>query len=239
MLEAAKSESKKTMLVYASEKAMNHPIQALPKKLEVNIHASCKSMLTPRQTFVKWENTNFKSEFRAVEDAPVGTHTIIDDTQPVGLSSPGKRKFHESSLYNQDYGVKVSERELPVLDASSEQNAGHSSGTLSAPGSPKETEEVLVGIDPSLLSKEPVGDRDMEDFADVPLTKLSREESLSFEREAGEEMQQRPSGPMLTRRIRPTKEKPSTIDSMDLDRVLEDANVKEESAAVKHVGFVE
>lgn len=26
------------MLVYASEKAMNHPIQAVPKNLEVRIH---------------------------------------------------------------------------------------------------------------------------------------------------------------------------------------------------------
>lgn len=224
------------MLVYASEKAMNHPIQALPKKLEVCHLASCRvALLTSGQTFVKWENTNFKSEFRAVADVPAGNHTIIDDTQPVGFSSPGKRKFHESSLYNQDYGVKVSEREIRNSDGSSERDSGPSSGTLPGSDSPREKDEVLVGIDPSLLSND-----QSDDFEPgTKVTVLSGKESEAFESEWGE-MEQRSSIPMLTSRTRLQGDrKTSTIDSMDLDQVVEDANMKEESAAVKHVGFVE
>jgi hypothetical protein len=164
------------------------------------------------QTFVKWENSNFKSEFKRVGDIPTETHTIIDDSQPVGLSSPGKRKFHESSLYNQDYGVKVSEREIQNSDGSTGWEAGPSNGTLSPHGSPKARNEVIVGIDPSLLTKDPEAEM--------------------------KEMQERSSIPMLTSRPL-TKEKASTIDSMDLDQVVEDATVMEESSAVKHVGFVE
>ncbi|KUJ11698.1 uncharacterized protein LY89DRAFT_786579 [Mollisia scopiformis] len=195
VLEEARYETSNTLLVYASEKAMNHPIQALPKALE---------------SFVKWENTNFKSEFRTVEDIQTDTQTIIDDSQPVGLSSPGKRKFHESSLYNQDYGVKISEREVRTSDGSPDWDAGPSNDSFA----PNGKQEVIMGIDPSLLTKD------------------------HNDHEAGQEMQERSSMPMLSGRPL-TKEKASTIDSMDLDQVVEDMNVKEESAAVKHVGFVE
>lgn len=134
---------------------------------------------------------------------------IIDDAQPVGLSSPGKRKFHESSLYNQDYGVKVSERELRTSDGSSDWEGGPSNDNFAPNGG----EDLIVGIDPSLLTK-------------------------SHDNDTKQEMQERNDIPMLAGRSL-TKEKASTIDSMDLDQVVEDADVKEESAAVKRVGFVE
>jgi len=55
------------------------------------------------------------------------------------------------------------------------------------------------------------------------------------------EMQERSGIPMLaTRSIGGSSVMgTSTIDSMDLDQVLQDENVREESAAVKRVGFVE
>ena len=68
--------------------------------------------------------------------------------------------------------------------------------------------EVIVGVDPSLL-----------DTRNNP--------------SHGQEMQERNSMRMLSRRT--NGEKMSTIDSMDLDQVMEDDNTREESAAVKNV----
>lgn len=143
----------------------------------------------------------------SVSETPTTDHTIIDDsmtqTQPVGLSSPGKRKFHESSLYNQDHqaeGVLISEREV--------RNASPDVGR----------DEVIVGVDPSLVSK----------GGEVRGGGVQ-----------GKEMEERTSMPMLSRPLSKGEEKQGTIDIMDLDQVVEDADVKEESPAVKRVGFVE
>lgn len=185
---------------------------------------TCAS-LTSFQAFVKWENTNFRSEFRTVEDSPPDSQTIIDDSQPVGLSSPGKRKFHESSLYNQEYGVQISEREVRTSDGSSEWEAENSNNPFRSNGK----EEVLVGIDPSLLTKNPEDDN---------MGRESKSWDDWKDNKAIQEMQERTSMPMLSSRPL-TKEKASTIDSMDLDQVVADDVVKEESAAVKHVGFLD
>lgn len=131
--------------------------------------------------------------------------------------------------------MKVSEREIRNSDGSSERDVGPSNDALPALESPRQKDEVLIGIDPSLLSND-----ERDDFEPrTKVTTLSGEDSEAFEAEWGE-MEQRNSIPMLTNRIRPqAKENTETIDSMDLDQVVEDANLKEESAAVKHVGFVE
>jgi hypothetical protein len=70
--------------------------------------------------------------------------------------------------------------------------------------------EIIHGIDPSMLSN-----------VDTPFS--------------GQEMQERSSMPMLSGRA--GGELVTTIDSMDLDQVMEDENITEESAAVKNIGL--
>ncbi|CZR60074.1 uncharacterized protein PAC_09969 [Phialocephala subalpina] len=192
VLEAAKSDSKNTLLVYASEKAMDHPHIALPKSLE---------------TFVKWDNSSFKKELTDAE-AP---QTVGASSQVVGPSSPSKRKWHESSLHDQEnHGVQVSERELPGEIWNGDAGPSSMNDTFAPNGNDKH--EVIVGIDPSLLMKQ--------------------------DNYSGQEMQERTGIPMLSGRPM-GKEKEATIDSMDLDHVVEDADVVGESAAVKRVGFAD
>ncbi|KAJ5033526.1 uncharacterized protein L3040_008641 [Drepanopeziza brunnea f. sp. 'multigermtubi'] len=54
-----------------------------------------------------------------------------------------------------------------------------------------------------------------------------------------QEMQERSGIPMLSAHATGGATKLSTVDSMDLDQVIEDDEVARESAAVKHVGFAE
>lgn len=70
--------------------------------------------------------------------------------------------------------------------------------------------EIIHGIDPSMLSNV----------------------DASF---SGQEMQERSGIPMLSGRA--GGELVTTIDSMDLDQVMEDENMTEESAAVKNIGL--
>ena len=70
--------------------------------------------------------------------------------------------------------------------------------------------EVIHGIDPAML-----------DNNDMPFSR--------------QEMQERSGMPMLSSRA--GGEPVTTIDSMDLDQVMEDENTTEESAAVKNVGL--
>jgi hypothetical protein len=70
--------------------------------------------------------------------------------------------------------------------------------------------EVIHGIDPAMLNND-----------DMPFS--------------GQEMQERSVMPMLSSRA--GGEPVTTIDSMDLDQVMEDENTTEESAAVKNVGL--
>lgn len=55
----------------------------------------------------------------------------------------------------------------------------------------------------------------------------------------GPEMQERSGARMLSSRPKMSVERLTTIDSMDLDQIVEDDNVAEESTAVKRVGFSE
>lgn len=192
VLEAAKSESKNTLLVYASEKAMLYPHIALSKSLE---------------TFVKWDNSSFKGELKDASSPQIGN----DNIQVVGPSSPSKRKWHESSLNDQEnHGVQVSERELPGETWNGDAGPSSMNDTFAPNGN--DNHEVVVGIDPSLLMKD--------------------------NQYSGQEMQERTGIPMLSGRPM-SKEKEATIDSMDLDHVVEDTDVREESAAVKRVGFAD
>jgi hypothetical protein len=223
VLEAAKTESKNVILVYASERAMDHQNIALPKPLDVcinNLFLAYSANTMEFQTFVRWDNTTFKTEFGTCEESqPMrrDSQTTTDDSQPVTLSSPGKRKFDESSLVNQDskpYGqVNVSEREIRSSDESVYSNQSTKPKvSFGNPLHPVNEEMIpLVGVDPSLLANNHIDPK-------------------------GQEMQERTGMPMLAGR--PTSSRQSkTIDSMDLDQVVEDADVVEESAAasaVKH-----
>ncbi len=166
---------------------------------------------------MKWDNQTFKTEFKTVGAPQADSHTIMDDAQPVGLSSPGKRKYDESSLSYQDYGVTVSERELRGSD-DSYWNAGPAHDPFAPNGSKQH--EVIVGIDPSLGINPSLLTKHYDDT------------------KAKQEMEERSGIPMLSGRPM-SKEKAATIDEMDLDQVVEDANIREESAAVKRVGFAD
>ncbi|CZT05976.1 uncharacterized protein RCO7_05199 [Rhynchosporium graminicola] len=210
VIKAAK-ESKNMILVYANEDAMdvlryNH---ALPKPLE---------------TFVKFDNRSFKSEFQGSEES--GTvngdyQNVAGDTLPVGLSSPGKRKYDESSLVNQDSNpyarVNVTARELRnngELDAlSTQQEPPPYSGVDGLAQQIPPDHEVIMGVDPSSI--------DDTGFETPP---------------PPQEMQERSGMPMLSRATS-GQDNPIPIDSMDL--IMDDDTVAGESAAVKHVGFVE
>jgi hypothetical protein len=73
--------------------------------------------------------------------------------------------------------------------------------------------ELTTGVDPSELMK-------------------------NGEDRQGQEMQERNGLSLLSRPVSNTT-RSSTIDSMDLDQVVEDENVSKESEAVKHVGFTD
>ena len=53
----------------------------------------------------------------------------------------------------------------------------------------------------------------------------------------GQEMQERKSMRMLPSRARTGAEARNPMDNMDLDRVVEDSHVAEESGAVKNIGL--
>ena len=153
-----------------------------------------------------------------------------DDDSQTQLSSPGKRKFDERSVESQNSSpkgrddVNVVERELRSSDesgsgsgaglddakAASQNSASHVDGS--------NEEEVIVGIDPSMLSN---------DYQPPPIPPRQPQE-----------MQERSGMPMLTgMQTNGGGGKKSTIDSMDLDQVLEDADTAAESAALKNLGI--
>ncbi|PBP24204.1 ubiquitin interaction domain-containing protein [Diplocarpon rosae] len=210
VLEAA-MESEHAILVYASDKALNHPHIALPKALE---------------TFVRFDNRTFRSEFQDSEDS----HTVdgdddsptLADTFPVG-SSPGKRKYDESSLVNQDFNlhaqVNITARELRNDNGSDGSNIALLSQKLSA--------DVAQGSG----SNAP---EDLEVIMGVPIDDMGKETPSQTQ-----EMQERNGMPLLSTRPQRSVTKPSTVDSMDIDQVTEDGQVARESDAVKRVGFAE
>ncbi|PMD43684.1 hypothetical protein L207DRAFT_510194 [Hyaloscypha variabilis F] len=206
VLEATKNEIRSAILVYASEYAMDMPAVALPKPLE---------------TFVRFDNAAFKTELTVPEESQaVGWDTEdsidspIDSSQPVGLSSPGKRKYRGSDDESNQYQrVNVTEKELGGSEEAIVDGHLGNGGIMEdiVPTNGKQ-HEIIVGVDPSLIMK----DNEHE----------------------GQEMKERGGMPMLSGR-KASMQQMSTIDSMDLDQVVEDEHVAEESTAVKRVGFAE
>lgn len=142
------------------------------------------------------------------------SRTFADGTLPVGLSSPGKRKFDESSLVNQDSNpyapANITARDLrngggdDEMDITGSQQRAHTAGELGSKS--PDGHDVIMGIEPPNLETPP----------------------------QTQEMQERGGMPMLSRG---SMAQTSTLDSMDLDQVMEDDSVAGESAAVKRVGF--
>jgi hypothetical protein len=217
---------------------------ALPKALDVGVISSLVfSPLMKLQTFVRFDNAAFKKELAAPEESPIGwdntpreTNKIgwddtpketdiigwddepanaqMDSSQPVGLSSPGKRKYRGSDDgTNQYQRVNVTEKELSDGSGTVDGNLGNGAGimedVLLTNG---KQHEIIVGVDPSLIMKDSEG--------------------------GGQEMKERGGMPMLSGR-KMSVQQTSTIDIMDLEQVVEDEHVAEESTAVKQVGFAE
>lgn len=230
VLKAARDDSNATMLVYASEKALNFQKHALPKVLE---------------NFVRWDNAAFKAEFPESQ-SEIDTQSPIQslDSQSVsslgiGPSSPGKRKYDEEdpngrlsarrvgaiSTAGPTPTVVVKERELRGSDESGSSN-GSSSNTLQGLGGMSmttEPEHTIIGVDPALMNNV-----EMQERGGMSL--LGRAQAQS--RVLGEA-----TGTSLGTGL-------GTIDEMDMDMDLDqvvqrDADVMEESLAVKRVGFVE
>lgn len=178
-----------------------------------------KPLPHPLETFVRNDNQCFKAE-------------LAEEDSQSQVTSPGKRKFDaqsndsgDSTRWNRgtspkgyENSVQVMERELRTTDGASElEGARAASQTLADQLDESRTvtpdgddHEVIHGVDPSMLSND-----------DNPFS--------------GQEMQERSGMPMLSSIA--GGEPVITIDSMDLDQVMEDDNITEESAAVKNVGL--
>jgi hypothetical protein len=196
----------------------------LPKPLEVCIIIFFDGQSADKnyQTFVRFDNATFKAELATPEESQtVGwgdepAESQIDSSQPVGLSSPGKRKYRGSDDESNQYQrVNVTEKELrgnddsAIVDGNLDNGAGIMEDVVPTNG---KQHEVIVGVDPSLI---------MMDNEDV-----------------GQEMEERGGMPMLSGR-KMSVQQVGTIDNMDLDQVVEDEHIAEESTAVKRVGFAE
>lgn len=218
-------ESRNLLLVYASENAVNYPRQNLPKALEVTQPTPSFCVANQPQTFVKFDNATFRAECNGSEDTQTingDPQTVADDDLPVGLSSPGKRKFDESSLVNQASNpyarVNIKAREMRSSDDSEANTSTSSTDPMHfSPAEFSPDHEVIMGIDPSKLSKDSDG--------------------VDESKPQSPEMQERSGMPMLS--SRPKRTQTGAVDSMDLDQVMEDNTPAGESAAVKRVGFAE
>jgi len=187
------SKNSKSLLVYASEKAMAWTAKDLPKGLD---------------TFVRKDNALFKKEFPS--SSPVSSP-----------ASPGKRKIEstdssDEALQEGRYPtrgiVEVTEREVgnPGLDGA---QIAASSLALHAVQNGS-GHEMIMGVDPNM--------------DDAPIE--------------GQEMQERPRSSMpriLSASTRPIDGSQKPLDIMDMDEVMEDDIVANESGAVKQVGFME
>ncbi|KAH8683014.1 hypothetical protein BGZ60DRAFT_208922 [Tricladium varicosporioides] len=166
------------------------------------------------EAFVTRDNGLFKAEF-------------AEDEAQMQLQSPGKRKFDERSdrgspdsptnrwngSTDHENNATMMEREMGSNNSWTDTKVASQSlsGRL-ANDDPKESkQEILVGLDPFQMNGQ----------------------------SSGQEMQERPSMPMMASLPLGKTTKPMTIDSMDLDEVLEDDKLQEPSPAVKHVGFRE
>jgi hypothetical protein len=128
--------------------------------------------------------------------------------------SPGKRKFDSSSEESPESGRWASagavrgEAGVNVLET----EVGGPEAEEGAHPRGSEDPEIIVGIDP---------------FMEVG-------PEISFR---GQEMQERKSMRMLPSRVRGNAETRDPMDNMDLDHVVEDSRVAEESGAVRHIAL--
>ena len=136
------------------------------------------------------------------------SQTVDGDAPSVGISSPGKRKF-DDLLFSQDPSSNGGVK-VSEREVTLNDESG-SSGTIT-----HEEHEVLIGFDPTTTGVDP--------------------SELMKNGDEKQEMQERNGLSLLSRPVSNTAPS-STIDSMDLDQVVEDENVSKESEAVKHVGF--
>lgn len=137
-------------------------------------------------------------------------------SSPKSPSSPSKRKTEttESSDEASQEGryrsfAKISEEDGDESGIGA-QSASSNLTQVVAPNG-KQNHEMIMGIDPNL------------------------HENSS----PGQEMQERSSMRMLSSRARDGAENPKPIDSMDLDQVMEDENIAQESGAVSHIGYLD
>ncbi|KAH8821644.1 hypothetical protein F5884DRAFT_96464 [Xylogone sp. PMI_703] len=211
VLKSAKSESKNSILVYASEKAMQWPSKPLPTALE---------------EFVLDDNHAFNVELDPTREFQSSQNTP---------KSPGKRKYQESEEEVQgweDWNSQdmVGEAGSTILtqmatesisnDESRKSRAGSKTSEIRLPDrsvTPHGSDTVIIGVDPSLQH---TGDNFSELAPPRP------------------EMQERTSLLELTNQPQDSMPRPGIVD-MDISTVLGDDNVHEESTAVKHVEFTE
>lgn len=200
---------------------MRFESKPLPHSLEVcsNI-LSLLSSTDLLQTFVTNDNHSFLQELQNQASA--------EDSQG-SVTSPGKRKWdtqsdgaetsvqwnggtspkgYENSVQVMEIELRSSDGSLEYGDAcaASQQLIDHLDES-SRTVTPGET-EVIHGVDPIMLG-----------HSDTPFS--------------GQEMQERTGAPLLSSRA--GGEPLGTIDSMDLEQVVQDDNVTEESPAVKHI----
>jgi hypothetical protein len=245
--------------VYASEKALNMQRHALPKALDVcpRFFSHVSGLLTSEKNFVRWDNAAFRAELPQSQSeidtqSPIQTEDSQSFTSSqVGPSSPGKRKYLEedpitgrvvSARRGRAGSASVGEREVRGSNESlsvSGSSSVDSVGTVTRDIGGMEVDggegEMIIGVDPTLL-----------DSSNSPPLYQGHGNVNGKAKEL--EMQERSGMPMVIGRpLVPSTmvgASASTIDSMDmnmdLDQVIQrDENVREESAAVKRVGFVE
>ncbi|KAL2068176.1 hypothetical protein VTL71DRAFT_16274 [Oculimacula yallundae] len=154
VIEAAK-ESTNMILVYASEDAMN--------VLRYN-HALSK----PLETFVKFDNRSFRSEFQDSEHSGTvnGDYpNVADDTLPD--SNPYARvNVNARELRNANNG----DPEVP--DASSAQQESSFSDMIGMEQQSSQNDEVLVGVDPDLIDanfESPTPSQEMQEISTMPM----------------------------------------------------------------------
>lgn len=125
--------------------------------------------------------------------------------------SPGKRKYESSEDESlKQNGINTGS---PLRRGSSQKDTRSPTSLPHRSLTPPTTEDVIIGIDPF---------QTQENEADSKGQEMMEKSSLRMSMLAGRNEASKPIN-----------------DSMDLDQVLQDADVREESAAVKRVGFVE
>ncbi|KAL3425736.1 ubiquitin interaction motif protein [Phlyctema vagabunda] len=188
VLEAAMTESKSAILVYADSAAMQWPSEPAPVSL---------------QNFVRADNLAFSEEFPELEDPPAQSDSPLVDPK-----SPSKRKYQssEEESLNSTKGISSLRR------GSSTKSSDGATTLADRSVTPKPDEEgVIVGIDPFQVVNESGKGQEMKERGGMRM-------SMMAGATGGREVENH---------------------SMDIDQVLEDADSREESAAVKKVGFVE